>query len=36
LVIADLLERELIKLTETQRLEATPKGIDMWQQLKTT
>lgn len=36
LVIADLLERELIKLTETQRLEATPKGIDMWHQLKTT
>jgi hypothetical protein len=36
LVIADLLERELIKLTETQRLEATPKRIDMWHQLKTT
>jgi hypothetical protein len=36
LVIADLLDRKLIKLTETQRLEATPKGINMWNQLKTT
>ena len=36
LIIADLLEKELVQLTETQRLKATPRGIDLWCKLKTT
>ena len=35
LVIADLLERKLVKMTDTRRLEATPEGNDQWQKLKT-
>ncbi len=36
LVIADLLERKLVKMTDTRRLEATPEGNDLWRKLKTT
>ena len=35
LVIADLLERKLVKMTDTRRLEATPEGNDLWRKIKT-
>lgn len=34
LTIADLLERELLRITEMRRLEATEKGKQIWQNLK--
>jgi hypothetical protein len=34
LSIADLLERKLIKFTETRRLEATTEGAEIWKQIK--
>ena len=34
LAIAELIERQLIKLTETRRLEATEEGTRLWQKVK--
>jgi hypothetical protein len=36
LEIADLLERDLVKITTMRRLEVTKEGAHLWQQLKTT
>ncbi|HEX9928924.1 MAG TPA: hypothetical protein VGB02_10345 [Pyrinomonadaceae bacterium] len=36
LEIADLLERDLVKITSMRRLEATAEGENLWHQLKTT